>query len=340
MSRHRVATFACLWVILLGSIAGAAPVISVLDLEPNGISEREMTILVDYLTTRIAGLGSYQVVDRGRREQLLREIEFSNSDCTDEDCQIEIGRLLSANQVVAGSVGRFGDRYVLNLRLLEVATGAVVRSSSYRYRPMERILDEADRIVRDLLLPGRGAGAASAAGAPRGAALEVSAGAGFAAGSTRNWYRSPSVTYTHFDDALGAPGGATLVDFALRMPGGVATVGFVYQFNRLLSVGLVAGASATFVRYVPSDGVFSDRTRWSPVVGVKVALGDKQAGVAPFLVVARLSLFVAIVNNHSDVAMALSLAKRAREIAFGLPALAIWQFMEGGKGILRRAPPA
>jgi len=36
----------------------------------------------------------------------------------------------------------------------------------------------------------------------------------------------------------------------------------------------------------------------------------------------------------SDVAIALSLAKRMREILFGLPALAAWQWLEGRRGIL------
>ena len=41
----------------------------------------------------------------------------------------------------------------------------------------------------------------------------------------------------------------------------------------------------------------------------------------------------------ADVALALSLAKRMREILFGLPALAIWQWIEGRRLALHRAPP-
>jgi putative membrane protein len=42
-----------------------------------------------------------------------------------------------------------------------------------------------------------------------------------------------------------------------------------------------------------------------------------------------------VLGLGQDVAIALSLAKRTREILFGLPALAAWQWLEGGGGLLR-----
>lgn len=43
---------------------------------------------------------------------------------------------------------------------------------------------------------------------------------------------------------------------------------------------------------------------------------------------ARIGL-VSLIGIQADVALSLSLAKRLREVLFGLPALALWQRMEG-----------
>ncbi len=85
------------------------PIISVLDFKASGISKVEAEILVDYISSHIVESGKYIVIDRMQRETILEEIEFSASDCVDEKCQIELGRLLlganPAERVVCGQTG-------------------------------------------------------------------------------------------------------------------------------------------------------------------------------------------------------------------------------------------
>lgn len=92
-----------------------APVITVLDFQASGISEGEITIFTDFIASHIVGTGKYTVIDRMQRRAILEEIEFSNADCTDEACQLEIGKLLSASQIIVGSLGKFGAKYILNI---------------------------------------------------------------------------------------------------------------------------------------------------------------------------------------------------------------------------------
>lgn len=54
-----------------------------------------------------------------QRENILDELEFSNSGCTDENCQFEIGKLLQARQMIVGSMGTFGNMHLLNIKLVE-----------------------------------------------------------------------------------------------------------------------------------------------------------------------------------------------------------------------------
>jgi len=66
------------------------------------------------------------VIDRGHRDQVLQEIEFSLSDCSDQKCAIEMGRLLAADIMVIGSINRIGSRLALDLKALDVETSRVI----------------------------------------------------------------------------------------------------------------------------------------------------------------------------------------------------------------------
>jgi hypothetical protein len=51
-------------------------------------------------------------------------------------------------------------------------------------------------------------------------------------------------------------------------------------------------------------------------------------------------LFGALLGLPADLALAVSLTKRVRELALGLPGLAAWQWVEGRRLLSRRASEA
>ncbi len=51
-------------------------------------------------------------------------------------------------------------------------------------------------------------------------------------------------------------------------------------------------------------------------------------------------LFGALVGLPADLALAVSLTKRVRELALGLPGLAAWQWVEGNRLLARREDKA
>ncbi|MBN1700138.1 MAG: PEGA domain-containing protein [Spirochaetales bacterium] len=123
------------------------PIITVLDFEASGISKAEVTVFVDYVTSHIVETGRYLVIDRMQREALLAEIEFSVSDCTDESCQLQIGKLLSASQIIVGSIGKVGSRYILNMKLIDVETGVTLKTASEKYGSIDDLIDDSKRLA-------------------------------------------------------------------------------------------------------------------------------------------------------------------------------------------------
>jgi hypothetical protein len=91
---------ACMWACLLALAAASwaeepaeRSILAVLDFTVKGISAGEAGLFGDMLTSHIVRSGHYRVIDRRERDAILQEIEFSVSDCSDESCQLQVGRL-------------------------------------------------------------------------------------------------------------------------------------------------------------------------------------------------------------------------------------------------------
>jgi hypothetical protein len=92
---------------------------------------------------------------------LLKEIEFSSGDCVDESCQLEIGRQLSAEMIVVGSIDKVGSRIVLAAKILETATSKTLNATDGIYQSLDDLLDNIYSFGRELAAVSPGAEPAS-----------------------------------------------------------------------------------------------------------------------------------------------------------------------------------
>ena len=67
-----------------------------------------------------------KLVDREQRNKILEEMEFSLSGLTDPAAQLEIGKLLSVQYLVSGSITDMGGPLLVSLSMVDVQTGVVV----------------------------------------------------------------------------------------------------------------------------------------------------------------------------------------------------------------------
>ncbi|MBE3063501.1 MAG: hypothetical protein IMZ69_00595 [Spirochaetes bacterium] len=153
---------ACFVVLALCCTLGAhaeqpKPILSILDLRTSGVSKADADVLLDYLSSHLVESGAYTIIDRSQRETVLKEIELSQSDCTDEACQLRIGKLLSANRIIIGSVGKLDQIYLLTLKMIEVETGRLLKAVSGQYKSMGEMISDGKDLVRRLLDPAGGA---------------------------------------------------------------------------------------------------------------------------------------------------------------------------------------
>ena len=127
------------------------PIVTVFDFSFEGVSEKESQMLVDFLSGALFDTKAYRIIDRNQREAILSEIEFSLSGCIDESCQLEAGKLLAADYMVVGSLGKLGTRYVINAKLVEIETGETLLSARNAFDNVDGMLDGTSDIAKKLL---------------------------------------------------------------------------------------------------------------------------------------------------------------------------------------------
>ena len=118
------------------------PIIAVLDFKTDGVSEKEMRTLVARLTTALFNTEMFAVVDIAQRENLLKEMEFSASECTDEACQLKIGEMLSAEMIVVGNIGKIGSRFLISAKMLETQTARTRSAVDGVYGSLDLMVDD------------------------------------------------------------------------------------------------------------------------------------------------------------------------------------------------------
>ena len=104
--------------------------LAVFDFSNNGLKNNDIKLLTDRLRVEIVQLGKYEVVERERIDEIFKEQQLQVSGCVDE-CLIEVGKLLGASRIVLGSIGKVGNFYTINAKLINATSGKVEEAVSY-----------------------------------------------------------------------------------------------------------------------------------------------------------------------------------------------------------------
>ena len=103
--------------------------VAVIDLDAISISVAEAVTLTNRLRVELFRTGRFMVLERAKMQEILEEQGFQETGCTTEECLVEVGQLLNMQQMVSGSVSKFGEVYTIELRIFDVATGVIVKAA-------------------------------------------------------------------------------------------------------------------------------------------------------------------------------------------------------------------
>lgn len=130
--------------------------IAVLALEGKGISQQEADILSERLRTAFVQDGRFQVIERSQMETILKEQGLQQSGCASNECLVQAGLILGVKEMIAGSVGKIGDRFAVDVRLFDVESTEIIKAVSRNVTgSIDVLLDIMPELVRELAGPAK-----------------------------------------------------------------------------------------------------------------------------------------------------------------------------------------
>lgn len=101
-------------------------IIGVLDLNPNNVNPSETAAVTDRLRMHLGRQSVFQVIERQKLTDMMDEMGFQVSGlCDNDECIVEVGKILGVSKMVAGSVSRVGRLFSLQVRIIDIETSSI-----------------------------------------------------------------------------------------------------------------------------------------------------------------------------------------------------------------------
>ncbi len=120
--------------------------IAVLDFNSTGVSESVANAVTDIIRTDMVNSGLFVVLERAQISEILKEHGLGMAGCTDEECAIQIGKLLSAKKILLGKVVKMGENILITAQIVDVES-AISEFAAQAKASSEDDLDTAARSI-------------------------------------------------------------------------------------------------------------------------------------------------------------------------------------------------
>ena len=137
---------------ILCSVLYAQETVAVLDFKANGVADYEAETLTERLRSEIAKTETYRLVDRKLLDKIMQEQALQQSGCTTDECAAEVGELLGVQFMINGSIGKLGNTFTIDIKLVSVTTGAAERSQNISFKgPIEGMIVEMEILAWEIV---------------------------------------------------------------------------------------------------------------------------------------------------------------------------------------------
>ena len=104
----------------------------------------------EMLITNLAKSGKLNIVERGRLQDAIREMELGMTGIVDQSKAAELGRAVGANAIIVGSYLEISHMIRINARLIDVKTSKVLKAESVQGRSGKEIFDLMDKLAQSI----------------------------------------------------------------------------------------------------------------------------------------------------------------------------------------------
>ena len=119
---------------------------AIMNLDAKGVSEVEAEVLSEKLRSHITQLitseeyrqmeekDQYVVVEREDMEKIFEQFDIQNTGCVSDSCAIEFGKMLQADRILQGTIGKIGNTYSVSARILDVEITKTIANTDRQLR--------------------------------------------------------------------------------------------------------------------------------------------------------------------------------------------------------------
>ncbi len=126
--------------------------VAVLELEGSGISAGEATTLTNRMRSELARTDAVTVVEREKVQEIIAEKDLQLTGLTSDKFAVEIGKILGATTMIAGSIGKIGATYTIEVRSIDVESGTLDTAISGNYQgEIDGLLREIEQIAWEMV---------------------------------------------------------------------------------------------------------------------------------------------------------------------------------------------
>lgn len=124
--------------------------VAVAEFVGKNVSEADASIVEGFLRTALVGGGLFNVMDRDNMDAVLAEQKFQNSGCTEQQCAVEMGKLLNVSRMLVGSLSKLLDTYYITVNVIDVETGTIIASYDADAANSKELKEACQKIVKKI----------------------------------------------------------------------------------------------------------------------------------------------------------------------------------------------
>ncbi|MFA4839669.1 MAG: PEGA domain-containing protein [Candidatus Neomarinimicrobiota bacterium] len=137
---------------VIGTLLGADRLV-VLDFNAEGVTTSESRTISDRMRTAMVAYSYFEVVEREKFEEIIKEQGAQLTGCFDDACVVQIGQLAGAQYMTAGNVRRVGSGLFLSVRIIDVETGKLLAQKDLVVQSTDifKLAETAPTLANDLI---------------------------------------------------------------------------------------------------------------------------------------------------------------------------------------------